>query len=136
MFPELKNRHIKLLKNTDVQAVYLFGSRALDMATPLSDYDYAILTRDDSHQKGDELYYALYDIFSDISPRTLENDVIDIVYLKNIGLEMRHHVIRYGKILYDVDSVTRLDFEVKTTLLYCDYRPILDEFDRQILERI
>lgn len=136
MLPELQNKHFNILKNTDVQAIYLFGSRALGVTTPLSDYDYAVLTRDSSHQKGDGLYHILYDIFSEISPRTLKNDIIDIVYLKNIGLEMRYHVVRYGKILYDHDELARLDYEVKTALLYCDYRPILDEFDKQILERI
>lgn len=136
MLPELKNQHIKLLKNTDIQAIYLFGSRALDRATPLSDYDYAVLTPDSSHQKGDKLYQILYEVFSEISPRTLDNDIIDIVYLKNIGLEMRYHIVRYGKILYDQNPLARMDYEVKTAMLYCDYRPILDEFDKQILERI
>ena len=67
---------------------------------------------------------------------TRENDVIDIVFLKNVGLELRFHVIRYGTVLYDDDPQRRLAFEAETTLLYCDYRPILDQFDKAILQSL
>ncbi|HCU25710.1 MAG TPA: hypothetical protein DF383_11900 [Deltaproteobacteria bacterium] len=120
----------------EVLAVYLFGSRAQGIENPLADYDYGILTRQKGHRRGDALYQKLYDILSEISPRTLANDVIDIVFLRDAGLELRFHVIRYGKILYDRDPGARLAFEVQTGLLYCDYRPLLDEFDRVILESL
>ncbi|MBI4212250.1 MAG: nucleotidyltransferase domain-containing protein, partial [Deltaproteobacteria bacterium] len=103
---------------------------------PLSDYDYAVLAKDQGHKRGDDLYVHLYDIFSDISPRTLKNDVIDIVFLRDIGLELRFHVVQYGKVLFDADPSARLAFEQQTTLLYCDFRPILDKFDQAILEAL
>lgn len=123
----------KVLSKAGVQAVYLFGSRAQGKAGPNSDYDYAVLLPDRGHSRGDELYFGLYDIFSEISPRTLKNDVIDIVFLRDAPLELRFHVIRYGKVLLDTSPNARLDFEAQTILLYGDYRPILDEFDRNIL---
>lgn len=131
----LSDAQTKELNQTDVVAIYLFGSRALGVATELSDYDYAVLTRD-RHTKGDELYKKLYDILSAISPRTLKNDVLDIVYLKNTNLEMKFHVVRYGKLIYDVDSIKRLTFEEQTMLLYCDFKPILDRADAAILESL
>lgn len=126
--------HKKTLKKLGIQAVYLFGSRAQAAEGPLSDYDYAVLTKDPGHSRGDFLYNQLYDLFCKISPRSLENDVIDIVFLKDAGLELKFHVIRYGVVLFDQNPLERLRFEQQTTLLYCDYRPILNEFDRTLLE--
>lgn len=118
------------------QAVYLFGSRAQGREGPLSDYDYAVLLKDKGHSKGDPVYFELYDLFSEVSPRTLKNDVLDIVFLRDTNLEMCFHIIRYGKILYEKDPNARLDFEIRTTLLYCDYRPLLEKQDREILQNI
>lgn len=131
----LSPAHLKLFRKFGVQAIYLFGSRALAREHALSDYDYAVLTHT-SHHKGDVLYMKLYDVFAKISPRGVENDVIDIIFLHDAGLELKFHIIRHGKVIYDADSEARLTFEERTMLLYCDYRPILDEFDAAILERL
>ena len=125
----------KKLKSLGVTALYLFGSRAQNRELPLSDYDYAVLM-DGNHLKGDDVYFKLYDLLSEISPRTKENDVIDIVFLRNAPLELRFHVVRYGKVLFETNQNKRLDFESQTVLLYCDYRPLLDHFDRQILNSL
>lgn len=134
--PTLTIRHQRILKAHGVLAAYLFGSRAQGQEGPLSDYDYAVLTKDGGHSRGDELYSTLYDVFDEISPRTLANDTIDIVFLQDIGLELRFHVIRYGVVFFDDNPGARLDFEAQTTLLYCDYRPLLDRFDRTILQTL
>ena len=102
----------------------------------MSDYDYAVLLKEKGHSRGDDLYLKLYNFFADISPRTLQNDVIDIVYLRDAGLELKFHVVRYGKVIFDSDLLARVNFESMTTLLYCDYRPILDEFDKTILKSL
>lgn len=134
--PKLDSNHIQTLKKLGVQTVYLFGSRAQSKEHPLSDYDYAVLLKDKGHSKGDDLYFKLYDLFSDISPRTLKNDVIDIVFLKDAGLELRFHIIRYGKVIVDADPKARLRFEEQTTLLYCDFKPLLKEQDETILQSL
>ncbi|MBI4042789.1 MAG: nucleotidyltransferase domain-containing protein [Deltaproteobacteria bacterium] len=131
--PHLKQRLDHL---TDVMAVYLFGSRATGREHPLADYDYGILTCSTGHRKGDEFYFELYDLLSDISPRSFQNDVIDIAFVRDVGLELRAHIVRYGKLLYDRNPEARLEFESQTTLLYCDYRPILLEMDQAILEAL
>lgn len=132
---QLTNSQTTQLQQTDVVAIYLFGSRALGVEGEHSDYDYAILTKSD-HTKGDELYELLYEILSSISPRTLQNDVIDIVYLHRANLELRQHVVRYGQLIYDVDPMKRLKFEEQTVLLYCDFKPILDRADAAILDSL
>lgn len=124
------------LKQLGVQTLYLFGSRALGQAGPLSDFDFAVLMKDGGHHRGDHLYGVLYDLFSPLCPRTLANDVIDIVFLRDAALELRMHVIRYGKVLLDDDLQQRLHFEEKTILEYCDFRPLLDQIDQTILASV
>lgn len=127
--------HLQTLEKSDVQTIYLFGSRAQGLEHAKSDYDYAVLT-DKPHVAGDGLYHLLYDILAKISPRELNHDVLDIVFLNQANLELKFHVIRYGRVLYEKSTAKRQDFESLTTLLYADYRPILDEMDRAILESI
>lgn len=130
------SEHCLTLTKAGVQAVYLFGSRAQGEEGPLSDYDYGVLLKEKGHIRGDDLYFQLYDLFSEISPRSLDNDVLDIVFLRDVGLELRFHVVRYGIVLYETDTKARLNFETETTLLYCDYKPLLDRFDQTILESL
>ena len=126
----------RTLQRLGVQALYLFGSRAQEISSPLSDYDYAVLLAGKGHSRLDALYLKLYELLSEISPRGLKNDVLDIVFLKDAGLEICFHVIRYGVLLQDADAKARQEFEERITLLYCDYRPILDTFDRAILDSL
>lgn len=133
LFNEKTKAQLKLL---GVRTVYLFGSRAQGIAGPLSDYDFAVLTEKSGHRRGDQLYDALYDIFAPLCPRTCENDVIDIVFLNEMSLELRFHVIRYGKILFDADPLARGRFEEQTLEEYCDFHPILNMFDKTILASI
>ena len=134
--PRFDNTQQKTLNHCGVQAVYLFGSHAQKKAGPLSDYDYGILMPEPGHSRGDPLYFQLYDILSKISKRTLKNDTIDIVFLRDAGLEILFHIIRYGVVLYERDPKKRLDFEAAATLRYCDYRPILNCFDQTILKAL
>jgi len=134
--PKISRDDRQSLEHLGVQALYLFGSRAMGFAHERSDYDYAVLVNEVGHKRGDDLYEKLYDLLSAISPRALENDVIDIVFLRDAGLELRFHVIRHGRILFESDLSARMNFEAMTTLLYCDYRPVLDEFDRNLLESL
>lgn len=123
----------KNLHALGVQALYLFGSRAQGVAGPFSDYDFGVLMAEEGHKRGGKLYDAIYDIISPLCPRTLENDVIDIVFVRDAPLELRFHIIRYGKVLFDANPRERGRFEDITTMLYCDYRPLLDMFDKAIL---
>lgn len=129
----IPSSQLEALRSLGVQSLYLFGSRAQDSHGPLSDYDFAVLMKSPSHKRGDKTYNALYDILSPLCERTLKNDVIDIVFLNDAPLELRMHVVRYGKVLFDDAPSGRLAFEEQTVLEYADYRPILDMFDKAIL---
>lgn len=124
------------LKKMGVVSVYLFGSRASGNQSELSDYDYAVLMQKSGYKKGGTIYKKLLSLLSTISPRTLKNDVIDLVFLRDVGLELRFHVVRYGRVLFETHPGIRQNFESETTLLYCDYRPLLDQFDQAILNSL
>lgn len=121
------------LRALGVQSLYLFGSRAQMVEGPLSDYDFGVLMESEGHKRSDKIYDAMYDILAPLCPRTLDNDVIDIVFVRDAPLELRFHIIRYGKVLFDANPRERGHFEDNTTMLYCDYRPLLDMFDKTIL---
>lgn len=118
-----------------VAAVYLFGSHATGTASPRSDYDFGILMRPGSTipERLDRTYQTLYDVLAPYCPRTLTHDVIDIVFLERAPLELRFHVLRYGSVLFDDDPRARARFEEQTLKRYCDYFPLLQQFDQTIL---
>lgn len=132
-FSELEKQQ---LAGLGVTAVYLFGSRAQGIEGPLSDYDFGVLVEQVKQRRGGKLYNKLYDLLAPHCPRTLKNDILDIVFLRDAPLELRFHVIRYGRILYDPSPIERLQFETQTVLEYCDFRPILDQVDRTILASV
>lgn len=130
---QLSEKIRQRLTSLGVVSLYLFGSRAMGLAGPLSDFDFGVLMEKEGHRRGDAVYEKLYDILSPICPRTLDNDTIDIVFLDNAPLELQAHVVRYGKILLDANPLRRGRFEEKVIEDYCDFRPVLDLFDRAIL---
>ncbi|MFA5946090.1 MAG: nucleotidyltransferase domain-containing protein [Patescibacteria group bacterium] len=123
----------KQLEKLGVSALYLFGSRAMGAEGPLSDFDFAVLMNHAGHSRGDKTYDALYDLLSPLCSRTLENDVIDIVFLRDAPLELKAHIIRYGKILFESNPLERGQFEEETTLEAADFRPHQNIIDQTIL---
>jgi predicted nucleotidyltransferase len=116
-----------------VITLYLFGSRALGVEGPLSDYDFGLLMNELGHRRGDDAYNAIYDILSPFCPRTLDNDVIDIIFLNEAPLELRSHVIRYGKIIFESQPLLRGEFETRTMLEASDFQPLQAEIDKTII---
>jgi len=130
-------KNIKLpadeLKKLKVGMVYLFGSYAEGVAGPASDYDIGVVFADPTivHGNTTEIYNVLYDIFSDIFD--LSNfRAIDIVFLERVSLELRFDVISHGVVLFEISPEFRLDFEERVEMLYRDFKPFLDEFNRTI----
>ncbi len=126
------------LRYLGVATVYLFGSHATGTAGPRSDYDVGILMQPGvpTPERLDATYDRLYALLADRFPRTLENDVIDIVFLERAPLELRTHVVRYGILLFDERPRERVRFEEQTLAAYRDYFPLLRELDRAILASV
>lgn len=126
------------LRQLGVAVLYLFGSHAEGLATPASDIDVGVLFSRDAlplPKNKTELYNALYDIFTDVFDMSGFRD-IDIVFLNHAPLELRFDVITHGRVLFETDHGIRFDFEERVAALYRDFRPLLNEFNRGVLQRI
>jgi len=125
---------VRKLEELGVSLVYLFGSVAEGTDHGLSDLDLGVVFDQASRLGPDNssLYNSLYDIFTDGFP----DRNIDIVFLDNAGLELCFDAISHGRLLFASSSDARYAFEEKVLILYADFRPILEEFDAAVLERI
>lgn len=123
----------KRLENSGVCVVYLFGSRAEKKSNAASDIDIGVVFEHEPHDKEvPRLYAGLYDILTDHFP----NYQVDIVFLQKANLELRFDAISHGRVLFESSQAMRLDFEENTMMLYADFRPLLEEIDKAILDRI
>ena len=123
----------KIKKDTDVIALYVFGSVVESNLKPLSDLDFAILLSD-SLERNDRFYKSidLIGLFNE----TLKTDEVDMVILNDDPVGFAFNIVNTGKLLYCRDQGRLLDFIEKTTKLYLDFKPVRDQFDRIFLEGI
>ena len=96
--------------------VYLFGSRAEGRAGAGSDYDLGILLDrgQDSPGRRARLSHDLTVI--------LETAAVDVVYVNQAPPELAFAVIQ-GRLLYERDLATRVEFEAYVMGRYYDYLP-------------
>ena len=89
---------------------YLFGSMAIGEVSPLSDVDIAVYLAEENRESFFDLKLALH---ADIS-RALKRNDVDLVVLNTIRNEMlTADVIRNGVVIFDRDTETREDYELK-----------------------
>lgn len=120
-----------------VSAVVLFGSRAMGTEKEKSDYDVGVLLCDEkllySAEKRKEIYSALYDILSS-KIALLVN--IDIVFLEQAPGELRAHVMKHGKAVFEADHRMFADFRERIMTESADFAPLREIFHQGILSRI
>lgn len=124
----------KKLKEIGVAVVYLFGSYAEGKNMEHSDIDIAVLLDYKTGHRTilNDVYNKLYFILSDLLP----GKNIDLVLLNRATLELRMDVIINGKIIYAKTADEQFSFEEKTILDYADFKPVLDQFNHAVLERV
>ena len=130
----LNQNQIKKLKKLNIGIVYLFGSFVDNLQTENSDIDIGIVTikQIKNNKIRNKTYIELYEIFSNI----FKKRKIDLVFLDRTNLELKFDVIKHSKVLYEISSEFRLDFEEKTNIMYVDFKPILNEFNNAIIGNI
>lgn len=125
------------LKDLGISAMVLFGSRAMGTAREGSDYDIGVLLSDSkilqSSEKRMEIYDSLYDILSS-KIQSLAN--IDIVFLENAPGELRAHVMKYGKPIFETNPAAFANFRERVMTEYADFAPLREIFHQGILARI
>lgn len=110
-----------------VELVYLFGSRAHGEGGPLSDYDVAVLF---SKEPPASERYALEHRLTRLAPMGR----VDLVVLNRAPVELQYNVIATGKLIYEADLASRVEFEAQTLSRYGDFLPVLRRQRRELLE--
>lgn len=133
MEPKLSESQKHKLQALGVRVVYLFGSSAENYRQPQSDVDIGVVLADrEAGLNISKLYNALYDMFTDVFP----GQEIDLVFLQRAGLELNFDVISHGRAIYESPQADRPSFEERVQLLYADFKPLLNNFDRAVLGKI
>lgn len=112
----------------NIHLVYLFGSQVTGKTGPMSDYDLAIFdaAREDSLDLQAAFQYAVV--------KLLNTERVDVVLLNRAPVELAYSIIADGKLLYQKDTYTRVEFEAGVMSKYGDYLPVLRFFQQQILQ--
>ena len=120
------------MKSLQISAVYLFGSGAIGKKSRSSDIDIGVVFKK-FRPVGDTrvLYNTLYGIFSEM----YRVSKIDIVFLQTAPLSLQYSAIKEGKILFEEDPLLTADYEHGVINQYLDFKPVLDFFDRSMVER-
>ena len=112
----------------EVSLAYLFGSQVTGQTGPLSDYDLAILL-----DSPDGSAHTLARLGHELAVQ-LQTSQVDLVLLNRTAIELAYHVIATGRLLYQRDVATRVEYEAQVLSQYGDYLPVLRAQRSQILE--
>lgn len=113
---------VNVLKSIrEVEAIYLFGSRARGNITPLSDIDICVITR--RH------------ISKDIKEEILSNSSrkIDISIFWDLPPTIRFRVLKEGMLLYNKNKSLLHQIKVDTSRQYMDISPMIERHCSRIL---
>jgi len=130
---DLKERLAPVFMKYKVLAAYLFGSRSEGRAHPGSDYDIACLLEEYDPKKNN------FDFVSSLQAEIeekLEDAVVDVILLEKAPVALQYTVISSGVVIYNRDDDARTDFEDRVIRDYLDFKPFLDQYDREALEAI
>ena len=112
----------------DVLFCYLFGSYATGHAREKSDVDIALYL--DPAKKQDQFEKRLA-LIAELSG--LLKKEADVVVLNTASPFLKHVVLKEGMLLFDRDPSKRIDFELKATNEYFDYKPTLELYNQRLL---
>jgi predicted nucleotidyltransferase len=116
-----------LAEVSEVNLAYLFGSQVEGDVGPTSDYDLGVLL--DHTASWPQIRVQL----SHSLTHVLNTERIDLVLLNEAPVELAYAIIARGKVLYQRDVATRVEYEARVMSLYGDYLPILRAQRRDIL---
>lgn len=108
-------RDILLAREPEISAIYVYGSFARGDMRPDSDFDLAVLLPP-GKRFADKL-----ELMAAIS-RAVHRDV-DLVSLREAGLDLIREVLREGYLLFDRDKALTLAWEAERMTEYSDFNP-------------
>lgn len=132
----LTERAPRVLETEPVLFAYVYGSYAEGLPHPFSDLDIAIYLKGVDKEDTRELLRIEMGLGAELDrvmAHQLETDVrsINVLPLAVVG-----DILTKGRLIYCRDDEARVDFEVLVRKLYFDFKPFLDEYYRQDMERV
>ena len=124
---KLETFFLNYKKKNSIKLAYLFGSRAAGIAGLISDYDIAVLYS--KVPSAAERYGLAHEL-----SMLLMSGRVDLVILNQAPVELGYGVIASGVLVYEENTVVRVEFEANTLSRYGDYLPILRRQRYEILE--
>jgi predicted nucleotidyltransferase len=113
-----------------IAALWLFGSRARGEADALSDVDLAVLAA------GAPSAAALSSWEPEwlaAANETLGTDEVSLVVLNRAPVTFRREALRSARLLHATTPELAADYELRTLREFLDFRPRLEEYDRELL---
>jgi predicted nucleotidyltransferase len=123
----------KIQKDTDVVALYTFGSLATGDLKPLSDLDFGILVSCKLTKQ--ERFDKHLDLIGKFN-KVLQTDEVDLIMMNDAPMRFSHNIIKSGKLVHCKSKIDLTDFIEKTIKLYLDFRYFRDAFDDAFLKGI
>lgn len=116
-----------LLNFTEVDFAYLFGSSARGDTTQSSDIDVAVYI---NTAKGSDFFDIRLKLIEAITRATHKS--ADVTILNTASLFLKYVAIKEGIVLFERDYGQRVEFELKSTNEYFDYKPVIDLYREQL----
>lgn len=109
----LDNHIYRLVNKYNIELIYIFGSYATNKNNENSDLDISVYLggKSDGFIKL-EILDELVGIF--------QREDIDLVILNKVDIVLQFQVIKYGKVIYMKDLLTKVLYESKTMSFYMD----------------
>lgn len=114
----------------EVLFAYLFGSFVQGRTNPESDIDIAIYLQD-----GTDATEFVFSVMPHLVQCT-RCDRIDLVVLNTAPLSLGYIVQKDGVLIFERSEKERIDFEVRTRMLFWDYVPLMKTYSAYLLERL
>lgn len=127
--PDLESLAKVFRRYPDVEAVYLFGSRASGHTHPGSDIDLAIVPADGTPEQ------QRLSILADLTRAGF--DEVDLVFLNGEDLVLAYEAVRPNQVVYRTEAFDRGAYYSRVVRMYLDFLPYLkvqrEAYKRRIL---
>lgn len=116
---------------SEIDCAYLFGSVARGDGGPMSDLDLGLLLAESTSAT------RRFDLAAAVGEdaERVTHTVVDVVVLNDAPSALRHRVIRDGLLLSANNERRRVAFESRSIAEFLDFEPVIDRYDRQLLQR-
>ena len=134
---KLRKETINILKRLDIKLLYVFGSSVTKTQNDKSDIDIGVVFGENSNPNYHISFIYLYKaLTNEFRNKEFRNKEIDIVFLNNAPLTLKFNVVIEGKIVYKDSTESENNFKERVIKEYIDFKPLLDQNEELILERI